>query len=326
VAIYQHYRRKCLGGVYQGTNLSKGNVLIHGPSGTGKTLLLKTAAKMVDVPIFVADATRFTSAGYVGDDVESILTGLYAAANGDVERASWGIVVVDEIDKIRRFSGRGPAGYKDVSGESVQQALLKMVEGGTVTFPAKGRSLENTVTLDTANILFVFLGSFAGIDEIVTRRLSSTSRLGFGGTPRKIDETVLEKEAPTPEDFIEFGMIPEFMGRIPIRAGTVNLTIPQIRSVLTDPQDSILEQKSKLFEMDGFSLTFTDAALDALAEKAHKDPTGVRSLSRILEDLLAPYYLTLPSEENGGKITFSAEAVTDPVNVKPTIERNGPPS
>lgn len=295
VSLYQHYRMREFQGVIGDVEIEKSNVLIHGPSGTGKTLLIKTLARSLGVPCFIGDATRLTSAGYVGDDVESLLQGLIQDANGNLEKASWGIVVLDEVDKIRRFSGRGPAGYKDVSGESVQQALLKLMEGGKVSFPPKGKVGGNPITLDTSKVLFIFLGSFAGIEEVVSERRKKSSRLGFkgssGATPQEPGDDI-----PTQEDFIDFGMIPEFMGRIPVRTSTRALTEKEIHRALVEPKNSVLSQMIALFRMEGTSLEFTPEALQEVVRKAYKDPTGVRSLRKILTATLFPYMKTIPSE------------------------------
>lgn len=310
VALYQHYKRKEVSGAVNGITLNKSNVIVHGPSGTGKTLLLRTAARLLDVPIFVGDATRFTAAGYVGDDVEALLQGLYREANRNRSAAEWGIVVVDEIDKVRRYSGRGPGGFKDVSGESVQQALLKIMEGGTVTFPEDGK-VGDGVTLDTTNILFVFLGSFAGIEEVIERRLRKNSRLGFqggGGGVSSVPHPSNKGKVcdPTQEDFLEYGMIPEFVGRVPIRTGTVPLTVSQIRSVLTDPKDAIVKQKQAMFSLDGITLNFTEEALQYIAEKAFSDETGVRACARILDRILEEFAFRLPK---GKEILMDRETV-----------------
>lgn len=299
VAVYNHYKRReaMKRGLVEdpdlaGVEILKSNILLLGPSGTGKTELARAISRMLGVPFYVADATRMTQAGYVGDDVESMLQGLIGDAGGDIERAEWGIVFIDEGDKLARKSGRNASGYRDVTGEGVQQALLKLVEGSKVRVPRsnlKADMGQGTDILDTTNVLFIFAGSFAGIEEIVTRRINKGSRMGFGGETSRKDLDLTEiYAAAREEDILEFGLIPELLGRLPVQTTTLPLTEDQMVQILTEPKNAIVKQFRALFAMDSIDLQFEIEALKAIGREAKKRPTGARALRSIIEDLLRP--------------------------------------
>ena len=305
VAIYNHFKRRIsvTKGLpsHNGVEIQKANILLLGPSGSGKTEIARSIARMLKVPFYVADATRLTQAGYVGDDVESLLQGLLADADGDVDRAEWGIVFIDEFDKLARKSGRSASGYRDVSGEGVQQALLKMIEGGRMNIPrgnsrvvsGSGQSVD---MIDTRNILFICAGSFAGIEEVVKARMSKGKHLGFGSTNAKKQELTEIYTEIKEEDILEFGLIPELVGRIPVMTTTIPLSEEDMVRILTEPKNAILKQYQALFDMDGVELKFEDAALLAIGRMAKERPTGARALRGILEDLLRGYAFTIPSD------------------------------
>lgn len=295
VAVYNHYKR-----VYQKedeTDIEKASVLLLGATGSGKTLLAKTISKLFDVPMVTVDANVFTQAGYVGEDVESILSRLYQVADNDLERAERGIVFIDEIDKIAK-QGDSPSITKDVSGEGVQQALLKILEGSKVKFaPNGGRKHpeKDMVEIDTKNILFICSGAFVGIEKRIEKRLNMRA-IGFASTANqknvKKDNII---EYLTAEDVRAFGMIPELVGRLPIITYVKNLTKEEMRRVLTEPKNSIIKQYIKLFKMDGVKLEFEDTALDYIVEKAMNMKTGARGLRSIVEEIMTQYMYDIPS-------------------------------
>lgn len=307
-AIYKHYKRREIEKRGQilpdGLELQKSNILITGPSGSGKTQLARTVAKILNVPFYIQDATKLTQAGYVGDDVDVILQGLLEKCDWNVERAQWGICVVDEIDKIARKSGTRGSGYRDVTGEGVQQAILKLVEGGEVTI-AKGKGAklidggqQETITIDTTNILFICMGSFDGIQETISQRLNKGTRVGFGGVAKKQDVTTKEAyENLSEDDILEFGIIPELAGRLPILTGVLELTKEELVKIMTQPKDALVKQEAFLYEMDGIDLEFDPEALDAIAELAKKRKTGARALRSIVANLLLPYDLSTPGSD-----------------------------
>jgi ATP-dependent Clp protease ATP-binding subunit ClpX len=288
VAVYNHYKRR-KGSL--GVEVDKSNILLMGPSGCGKTHLARTLAKFLDVPFYIADASRFTQAGYVGDDVESMLQGLVADARGDLERAQWGIVFIDEFDKIARKSGRGASGYRDVSGEGVQQSLLKLIEGSVVPLP---NSQARSDTLDTTNVLFIATGSFAGIEECVRKRVNTSSGLGFMAEARKSLTLTQIYEAVTEEDVLEFGIIPELVGRLPVLTSVLPLDEAAMTRVLVEPKNSIVAQMTALFALDDIELTFSSEALSWISREAIRRPTGARALRSILETALRPYAFSMP--------------------------------
>jgi ATP-dependent Clp protease ATP-binding subunit ClpX len=298
--------------------IDKSNVLMLGASGTGKTLLARAVAKMLDVPFYVGDATRLTQSGYVGDDVESLLQGLLADAGDDVERAQWGIIFIDEIDKLARKSGRGASGYRDVSGEGVQQALLKLIEGSLVPIP-RGRGFMPNVgpgrerdMIDTSNILFICAGSFAGIEEVIAKRLNKGARLGFGNDLRQeYSKSDLYRQA-TFEDIQDFGLIPELVGRLPVLTSTYELTEDELVEILTVPKSSLCKQFRVLYGLDGIDLRFEPEALREVAREAKRCATGARALRSILKRVLKPYSYEAPNDSDIVEIHITAEAVRNP--------------
>ena len=300
VAVYNHYKR--VGQKQQGkageVEVQKGNVLLLGPTGCGKTLLAQTLAKKLDVPFAIADATTLTEAGYVGEDVESVIKALYRNAGGDIEKTQRGIVCIDEIDKIARKGG-GPSVTRDVSGEGVQQALLKILEGKHATITpdgARNRPQQELIQVDTTNILFVCTGAFNGLEDIVRRRVGQQG-LGFGATlsaKNDIDKDELRALSRT-EDLIKYGMIPEFMGRLPILVSCDALDVDALTKVLWQPKNALAKQYQRLFELEGVKLSFTEDALRAIAEEAHRRKSGARGLRAIVEEVMLDVMYEIPS-------------------------------
>jgi ATP-dependent Clp protease ATP-binding subunit ClpX len=300
VAVYNHYKR--VGQKQQGkageVEVQKGNVLLLGPTGCGKTLLAQTLAKKLDVPFAIADATTLTEAGYVGEDVESVIKALYRNAGGDIDKTQRGIVCIDEIDKIARKGG-GPSVTRDVSGEGVQQALLKILEGKHATITpdgARNRPQQELIQVDTTNILFVCTGAFNGLEDIVRRRVGQQG-LGFGATlsaKNDIDKDELRALART-EDLIKYGMIPEFMGRLPILVSCDALDVDALTKVLWQPKNALAKQYQRLFELEGVKLSFTEDALRAIAEEAHRRKSGARGLRAIVEEVMLDVMYEIPS-------------------------------
>ena len=320
VAVYNHYKRISSVGAksFDDTHIEKSNILLLGPTGVGKTLLARTLADIIDVPFTIADATVLTEAGYVGEDVESILSNLLQAADYDVDRAKRGIVYIDEIDKASRKSDN-PSITRDVSGEGVQQALLKILEGTTANIPPKGgrkHPEQSFIQLDTTNILFICGGAFSGLEEIISRRISVSS-LGF----HTVDQVKFDKNDPKiftyvePEDLQKFGLIPELIGRLPIIAGLEQLSDDAMIQILKEPKNALTKQYKKLFDMEDVELVFEENALKSIVERAKSRKTGARGLRSILEDAMLDIMFTIPSMKNIERCIITRD----------TIEKNAPP-
>lgn len=314
VAVYNHYKRIRANQSSSDVEIDKSNILIVGPTGVGKTLMAQTLARVLDVPFCITDATALTEAGYVGEDVENILLRLIQAADYDIKRAEHGIIYIDEIDKTGRKAGDNPSITRDVSGEGVQQALLKIIEGTVANVPPQGgrkHPHQEFLQIDTSNILFICAGTFAGIEELISKRVGSNGSIGFSNSHKadKKDKTQLLREINA-EDLVKFGMIPEMVGRLPVLTNVEPLEEESLVRILTEPKNALVKQFVEMFRLDGVELVFTDDALAEAARQALKRETGARGLRSIIESKLLEVMFEIPSRSDIHKVIVNGEAIS----------------
>jgi ATP-dependent Clp protease ATP-binding subunit ClpX len=320
VAVHNHYKRVAMGGQIDDVEIEKSNILLVGPTGVGKTLLAQTFARILDVPFCIADATALTEAGYVGEDVENILLRLIQAADYDISRAEKGIIYIDEIDKIARKSGDNASITRDVSGEGVQQALLKIIEGTVANIPPQGgrkHPHQEFIQMDTGNILFICGGMFDGVEEIVANRIGARGSLGFQGQSKEDANTASLLQQITTDDLIHYGLIPELVGRIPVLTSVEPLDAEALKRILVEPKNALTKQYERLLAMDNVELVFTEDGLDAAAEAAIKREIGARGLRSIIETVLLDVMFEIPGRPDIRRVVITRDVIEK--RVKPLI-------